>query len=368
MDFLLAMLSVYPRRLNAVAAQKFFLYRPLSWLMPLMGCIPKNLFDPDPRTIRGIMAVIKRGDRLLLFPEGRCTTAGAYMGIHRSTGVLIKKLRVPVISCCIEGAYICMPFWRKGFRRGRIRVTLANLFSVDNTTLLTSDEINSLIDTRLSGLGKEVPSDSLYTLKSRRLAEGLEHILFYCPKCHEEFSMTTKGNVLRCSKCGNMVVMDSQANLVPAQGSISPGSVHQWFREQEAHQSRFLFKGMEPIRTRVMVRMPLRKGRGLQHCGFGLLSLDENGWRYIGELSGDNVNLFFPIETVPAIPFDPNDNFQIYSSGKFYVFTPVDNAAACVKYASLGECAYQQFASNVQMTSLNLCDTASCACQKERMR
>ena len=51
MDFLLVMLSLYPRRLNAVAAQKFYFYRPLDKLLPMMGCIPKNLFDPDVRSI-----------------------------------------------------------------------------------------------------------------------------------------------------------------------------------------------------------------------------------------------------------------------------------------------------------------------------
>ncbi len=48
LDFLLSMLTIYPRRLNPVTAKKFFLYRPLNRLLPFMGCIPKNLFDPDP--------------------------------------------------------------------------------------------------------------------------------------------------------------------------------------------------------------------------------------------------------------------------------------------------------------------------------
>ena len=154
MDFLLVMLTVYPRRLNAVAAQKFFYYRPLNWLLPMMGAIPKCLFDPDPRSIKQIMAVIKRGGRLLLFPEGRCATDGVYAGMHRATGKLVSKLKVPVASCHIEGAYNCMPFWRKGFRRGHIRVTLADLFSEEALQTLTVDEINQMIDDRLSGADK----------------------------------------------------------------------------------------------------------------------------------------------------------------------------------------------------------------------
>ena len=42
MDFIVVMLSLYPRRMNAVAARKFFLYKPLDKLLPVMGAIPKT--------------------------------------------------------------------------------------------------------------------------------------------------------------------------------------------------------------------------------------------------------------------------------------------------------------------------------------
>jgi len=237
MDFLLVMLTFYPCRLNAVAAQKFFYYKPLNWLLPIMGAIPKCLFDPDPRSIVGIMSVIKRGGRLLLFPEGRCSTEGVYAGMHKATGKLISKLKVPVASCLIEGAYNCMPFWRKGFRRGHIRVTLADLFSAEDVYVLTVDEINGRIDRRLSGADRtaqinapeqseqpitleqhkryitpeqpeqpntteqheryitpeqpEQPIMPLRVFKAKKLAEGLQNILFWCPCCGQEFALAT---------------------------------------------------------------------------------------------------------------------------------------------------------------------------------
>ena len=108
-DFLMVMLSFYPRRLNAVGAQKWYLYKPLHKLLPMMGVIPKNMFDPDIRSIIGIKTVVNRGDGILLFPEGRCSSSNAYVGMHKSTGKLIKKFGVPVISAYIEGANVCMP-------------------------------------------------------------------------------------------------------------------------------------------------------------------------------------------------------------------------------------------------------------------
>jgi len=350
MDFLLVMLALYPRRLNAVAAQKFYLYRPLNRLLPIMGCIPKNLFDPDIRSIIRIKTVLKQGGRVLLFPEGRCSTDGAYAGMHKSTGKLVKNLGVPVISCHIGGGYICMPFWRKGIRLGRVRVTLTGILSQEDAKTLSVDEINSAIDAGLSGAGASPPRKPFRTFGARRLIEGLQNIIYRCPNCGSEFTLETKGNAIRCTVCGNAVQIGRDAKLTPSPGSAVPEDVHSWFREQVRYEMRKFTADMEPIIERVSVRMPdPKEGAGMAHCGSGILRLDATGWHFDGELSEKQVNLFFPIDTVPAIPFDPIDNFQIYAHGNFYMFTPED-AQKCVKYAILGECAYRRFASRVMMT------------------
>lgn len=349
MDFLLVMLALYPCRLNAVAAQKFFFYRPLDKLLPMMGCVPKNLFDPDIRSIKGIKAVIRRGGKILLFPEGRCAVAGTYMGIHKATGKLVKNLGVPVISCHIEGAGTCMPLWRKGLRLGRERVTIAGLFSAEDTQTLSVDEINGAIDARLSGLDTPPPAKPFRVLKAKRLTEGLENLLYYCPKCGRELTLETGGNTIRCRACGNMAKMDKAAKLTPAPGSVAPESVQDWYREQARYETSFLSEDMEPIGIEVTLRMKAGAGDGLKPCGNGVLRLEPDGWYYDGDLSGDAVNLFFPLHTVPAIPFDPGDNIQIYAQGNFYAFSPEDGRL-CSKFATLGECAYWRFTSNVQMT------------------
>ena len=351
MDFIVVMLALYPRRMNAVAAQKFFYYRPLNKLLPAMGAIPKYLFDPDIRAIRGVMAVIKRGGRILLFPEGRCSTDGAYMGIHKSTGKMIKKLAVPVISCRIEGAYTCMPFWRKGVRLGRERVTIAGLLSAEEAGAFSADEINSAIDARLGGADTRAPAKPFQTLRARNLTQGLQNILYWCPKCGSEFTHETFGNTIRCTACGNSAELDREAKFTPSEGSVAPESVHAWFRDQNRHEMRLMKEDMPPISAHVSVRMPSDvEGRGMTHRGNGVLSLSPEGWRYKGELSGEQTELFFPIDTVPALPIDPEDDFQIYAHGVFYMFTP-DDPRTCVKYSSLGECAYWRFASGVQMTA-----------------
>ena len=397
MDFILTMLTVYPRRLNAVAAQKFFYYSPLDKLLPAMWCIPKCLFDPDPRTISRCIDVVSRGGSLLLFPEGRCSYEGTYIGMHKATGKLIRKLGVPVVSCHVEGSYFCMPIWRKGFRLGRLRVTLANLFSAEDTQIMEVEELNRRIDTRLSGADTLPPVKPFRVFRARRLAEGLENILYYCANCKSEFTLETDRNIIRCSACGSFAEIDCYERLKSGQGSGLPETVQEWFREQVAHEMRSLeglrlrsigmghvsgenrsevyrvdsvddadsadntdksdaISSMPPespiklAEVQVILRMKATVGKGLEQCGRGKLVLDSKGWHFTGELRAENVNLFFPIDTVPAIPFDPNDNFQIYSDGVYYAFTPCDNPRACAKYAIIGECAYWRYAREVKMT------------------
>ena len=351
LDFLMVMLSLYPHRLNAVGAQKWFLYKYLDKFLPTMGVIPKNMFDPDVRSIISIKTVLNRGDGILLFPEGRCSSSQVYAGMHKSTGKLIKKFGVPVVSSFIEGAEICLPHWRKGFRFGRVRVTYRNLFSESDIESMSIDEINAAIDARLSGAEGVLPAKKPFrTTWSRRLAEGLHQVLYYCPKCNMDYTMTTEKNTIRCTACGNEAVMDREARLTPTQDSVMQKEISLWFRDQVRREMQTLSEDMEPIVENVKVRTPSPEpGGGMVESGFGLMSLDPKGWHFEGEISGEEVSLFFPIETVPAMSYDHNDNYQIYYGGDYYMFVPED-PRKCLKYVILAECMHWKFSSHPLMT------------------
>jgi len=178
----------------------------------------------------------------------------------------------------------------------------------------------------------------------------LHNILYWCPKCGRELTLETEGLVIRCTACGNSARIDKTARLIPAPGSVVPEDVQSWYRDQSRFEISRLREDMEPVGVDVKVRMPANTARGLVVSGEGRIWLDPEGWHYDGTLQGETVSLFFPIETVPALPFDPDDNFQIYSKGTFYALTPEDGRL-CSKFATTGECAYWRFASRIQMTA-----------------
>ena len=366
LDFLLVMLSIYPVLLNAVTAQKFFYYSPLHKFLPLMGCIPKNLFDTDPRSIIGMMSVIKQGGQVLIFPEGRTSTDGVFCGIHKHTGKLLKKLNVPVVACRVEGSYICMPFWRKKFKFGRVSVHIENLYTAEQMQGMTPEEINRGVCDALNEVFSS--EQRARTCSNARLTRGLENILYLCPICGSEFKLSTdtdckkgflplvsardirNGKMIYCVDCGFAAKLDryGRFDCIIKESAKIPTTIHEWFTMQVENETKKMSKDMLFTR-KVTLRMPNDPGGGLRHCGHGDILLSAVGWRYIGDVDGEPNDLFFPIATVPAVPFDPNDNFQIYYGGKFYVFTP-ENPVECVKYAILGEAAHISFAEDVQIS------------------
>ena len=162
--------------------------------------------------------------------------------------------------------------------------------------------------------------------------------------------MISEGNTLRCTSCGNEVTVTRDLKLIPSPGSVGDEEISIWFRDQVRHEMSTLSEDMEPIIENVRVRTPAPKpGGGMAESGSGVLRLDPKGWHFDGNISGEQVSLFFPVETIPAISYDHCDNIQIYSGGNYYMFIPED-PRKCIKYVLLTECFYWKFSRNVMMT------------------
>jgi len=357
-DFILVMLAFYPRRLNAVTATKFFMYKPLNWFLPTMGCIPKNMFDPDVRSVVNIKSVLKRGDGVLLFPEGRCSGTHAYVGIHKATGKLIKKLGVPVISSYLEGVTGCMPHWRKFIKFGKTRVTFRNLFSVEDLKTMDVDDINAAIDVRLGNNECTTALKKPFKVyREKRLAEGLHQVLYFCPKCEQEYVMESKGNVLRCTACGFSAMLDRYGKLIHDSGDDISDEVSKWMQKQVQHTMRSVSEDFSLVLENVKVRTPVldesgkigTTGAGTHETGFGTMKLDPKGWHFEGVLSGKPASILFPIDSLPAISYDHSDNFQLYHEGDFYMFIP-EEPRKCLEYVILTEGLHWRFATKPLLT------------------
>ena len=66
--------------------------------------------------------VLRRGNVLVIFPEGSRTRDGQLGDFKKTFAILASELRVPVVPVCIKGAYEALPRWRKWLRPHKVTV------------------------------------------------------------------------------------------------------------------------------------------------------------------------------------------------------------------------------------------------------
>jgi len=204
-----------------------FLSRAMTWLV---DPIPKLKAASDIKTIRDMMARLKRGASVGLFPEGNRSWNGRIGYISPAIGKLVALMKVPVLLFRIDGGYLSAPRWGLKMRRGRIDCAVSRVLTPEQIAAMTVDEINALIIRELdvddyAGGGPRV------RYKGKMLAQSLETVLYACPKCGALCSITSKGDGAVCSACGLRVTYDEFGRI----GGAPFTTVYDWDTWQRGH-------------------------------------------------------------------------------------------------------------------------------------
>lgn len=193
-----------------VASQTLFTKQPTKFLLTnIAHVIPKSKGKSDLRTSRQLIGSIKRGYPILIFPEGNTTFYGNTGYIEDSTMKLIKKLKVDVITCNVKGGYLSKPRWATGKRKNRkVEFNYEIAIKKDKLKDLTIEEISEIINTKLYNNDYEYLSKNMIKRPGKKLAEGLENVLYICPNCESVNTLVTKNNEISCSHCNTKGHMD----------------------------------------------------------------------------------------------------------------------------------------------------------------
>lgn len=339
-DWVLLARALRPHRVNIIMTRYYYYYKGLALLLRGLGAIPKDLFSPDPQTVRAAMTVVKKGGCVGIFPEGRLSPDGRMENFHSSSLKLIKKLGVPVVNIHVEGSYFIRPKWARRMRTGTVYVRAEPLFG--------AGELDK-IDERaaLERLGKALAYDECKTQQVRRteyrhpaIAEGLHRILYLCPKCGGEFFMKTKGDRIYCEKCGNGAALNAFYDLLPESGSVIPDTIGDWYELQRDYEfSRISRNPHIKMSGHVVLRQPRFKREPFSVVGKGVATLDQNGLVYDGTRDGEAFRLEIPLSMLKALLYGAECDFETYYQGRFYYFEP-DNLLECVKWSVFCEQLY----------------------------
>ena len=212
----------FPKRhMYFVVSEHAFRQKLVSFLMnTLFSPISRTKGGADASAVRSILRVLRRGASVCLFPEGNRSWDGRTAHLHPATGKLIKLAQVPVMTYRITGGYLTDPRWAHTLRKGPIRGGVVHVYTREEISGLTPEEITARIE---ADLAVDPEANSL-PYPGARLAEGLEEALFLCPKCGKTGTLRSFGQNFSCT-CGLHAVYTETGKL---KGNIPFSSVAAW--------------------------------------------------------------------------------------------------------------------------------------------
>ncbi|NLL96058.1 MAG: 1-acyl-sn-glycerol-3-phosphate acyltransferase [Clostridiaceae bacterium] len=236
----------FPDHMYYVASEHIFRWGFVSKLINfLVAPIPRVKGTTEINTVMNIFKRLKAGANVCMFAEGNRSFSGETGEIPVSTGKLIKKSGVALITFRLDGGYFTSPRWSKTIRRGMMKGRKVKEYSVEELKNMTWEEINTAIKNDLYVDAYEEQKKNPIEYKGKKLAEDLETALYLCPKCSGIATLKSEDDRLFCS-CGMDLKYDSYGYFSSNNNEMPPfNTVLEWCRFQD----RNLREDIERIRN-----------------------------------------------------------------------------------------------------------------------
>jgi len=193
--------------------------------MGFVGFLVRRYFDPilhfkgkqGYKTVKSIMANLKGGMSVALFPEGNRSFNGQTCPIPPATSKMAKSCGGALVTFRISGGYFASPRWGKGLRKGKVTGKTVGIYPSSLLKTMTDDEIREVIERDLFVDAYEDRETEGVAYKGKTPALGLESTLFMCPVCRSVGTLSSHDRGLSCG-CGFAAEYDDFGYLCEAGG------------------------------------------------------------------------------------------------------------------------------------------------------
>jgi len=344
--------SVVNRPVHFVATEELFRKTILSAAVRLVGVFPIRKAAQDFQSVKNIINLLRQGVLIGIYPEGSRSWDGTNSPIIPTIARLIRRMRVPVYSCRVDGGYLHFPRWAAKMRRPiPVRLVFNKLYGGDS--LPGSDE--KIISDIAAAIRIRDYELKILELKRRvsGLALGINRILYRCPHCRSLESLKAvepkSTNLVECQSCYSTWKVDLGSRLTPVddQGNASgePRTVAELYKQVKAmplNTIRSSLIQLESGENLYLVSRPHFLYReklypDLRIFGFGRAFLTDRRFVFRGRVKRrGRVRVSAPLEEIESLSIEPGDKLHFIYQEILYRI-PIHRESAAKWYDFLSQ-------------------------------
>ena len=230
-DPLLVAMSLPEKQVYFVASEHLFRLGLVSKLLGwLVAPIPRRKASSGADTVKACLRHLRDGHSICLFAEGEQSWTGCSQPIFPATGKLVKSSGATLVTFRLEGAYLSLPRWARSIRRGRIHGHAVGIYPPEQLKAMSASEINALIERDIAENAWQRQREQPIAYRGKRLAEGLEKLLYLCPNCRRIGTLRSRGKRLFCS-CGLTLEWTQEGFFAPSSPFANALEWDEWQRD-----------------------------------------------------------------------------------------------------------------------------------------
>ncbi|MBC8350881.1 MAG: 1-acyl-sn-glycerol-3-phosphate acyltransferase [Planctomycetes bacterium] len=139
----------FDRRLNSLARQSLFRFAPFRMLIQFLDAIPLDRDGLGLAGLREAIRRIKRGEGVMIFPEGTRTHDGSVLPLQPGFCALARRANVTVVPVGFDGAFDAWPRTAKLPRATTIHICIGEPLSADQIRALDDRSLVREVELRI---------------------------------------------------------------------------------------------------------------------------------------------------------------------------------------------------------------------------
>ena len=144
------------RHMHHVARITLFDHKLFGMLLSTLNTIPIRRGEADVAAMKKIIAVLKEGKIVCLYPEGTRSSDGRIAEIKAGFSLLSRRSKAVVVPVVVEGAYECWPRDKKFPKLGRVYIKYGEGFTPEQIKELGDEGFSKAFNERLHTMQNEL--------------------------------------------------------------------------------------------------------------------------------------------------------------------------------------------------------------------